>query len=1234
MPNPPSRPLRSLLAGALFLGIALTSGQLTLAAPAVADETTVSQDTLRTGWDQNEPGLTPSQVAGSDFGRQFSTAVDGQVYAQPVVTGGTVVVATENDKVYGVAAAGGATTWSRDLGSPWPASVLGCGDLTPNIGVTSTPVVDSATNTVYLTAKVDDGPDSSHPHWYVHAMDATTGAERPGWPVTVQGSPVNNPGRTFDPLYAMQRPGLLLMGGTVYAAFGSHCDLGNYVGYLAGINTTSRALTLWATEDASSSAKAGLWMSGGGPVSDGAGRIFVTTGNGVSPAPGPGTSPPGQLAESLVRVGVNGDGSMSAQDFFSPSNAGVLDQNDTDFGSGGPIGLPGPAFGTTAHPHLMVTVGKDGRIFLLDRDNLGGRSQGPNGTDAVLGTSGPFEGVWGHPAAFGGTSPFVYTVGSNAPLRALAYGTTGSGQPALTSTGTSNGTFGYSSGSPIVTSSGTDPSTALVWVEYSDGANGANGQLRAYDAVPVNGVLNLRYSAPIGTASKFAVPATDSGRVFVGTRDGHLLAFGRPSGAALSGTAVDFGDVPVGSTANGTVTVTATRTVTVSALTAGAPFAAPQNPVLPATLTAGQTLSVPVSFSPTSPAGAIGQLALTTDAGTLSVGLSGYGLQSGLTVTPAALDFGELPTSLTKTLGATFTNTGSTAETVSATTAPGSPFQTGDLPPAGTVLQPKQSLIVQVTYAPTAARSDTGSLAVTSTSGTATLSLTGGAVAGQAVLTLTPAGTDFGSMLVGQTALRSFDISNTGNIPLTITKAAPPAAPFAAIKPVAEGQQLGPGQVIHQTVSVTPTAVGTVTGTYQITSDDGRGPQPVTLTATATAPTTPTRVTVPAPGAGGWQLNGSAVLSGTDLQLTQAVAHQAGSAVYPTPVLTDGLTADFTSVIGGGNGADGQTFALLDPAADTAKSLGWSGGGLGYQSLTGVAVTMDTFKATGAPSGNYMAITVKGGTGFVQTATDVPNLRSGPHAVSVSVSGTTLTASIDGVQVLNASVPTLPPAALVAFTGGTGGLDDIHTVRDVNIQANGYAVAPPGPNGWTDNGSAAMSGTDLVLTQAVANQAGSAFAATPVASANLHAHFTAQIGNGSGADGLAFVLLDASKAGPTALGGSGGGMGYAGLPGVAVVLDTIKHTGDPSNNFVAVATGAVNNRLQYAATSTTVPQLRQGTHTVDVTTTPAGHLQVAIDGRQVIDTPVTLPANVLTGFSGATGGYTDVHTVRGVSIGY
>lgn len=112
MPNPPSRPLRSLLAGALFLGIALTSGQLTLAAPAVADETTVSQDTLRTGWDQNEPGLTPSQVAGSDFGRQFSTAVDGQVYAQPVVTGGTVVVATENDKVYGVAAAGGATTWS------------------------------------------------------------------------------------------------------------------------------------------------------------------------------------------------------------------------------------------------------------------------------------------------------------------------------------------------------------------------------------------------------------------------------------------------------------------------------------------------------------------------------------------------------------------------------------------------------------------------------------------------------------------------------------------------------------------------------------------------------------------------------------------------------------------------------------------------------------------------------------------------------------------------------------------------------------------------------------------------------------------------------------------------------------------------------------------------------------------------------------------------------------------
>ncbi|MER5467068.1 hypothetical protein [Streptomyces sp. NPDC002685] len=314
--------------------------------------------------------------------------------------------------------------------------------------------------------------------------------------------------------------------------------------------------------------------------------------------------------------------------------------------------------------------------------------------------------------------------------------------------------------------------------------------------------------------------------------------------------------------------------------------------------------------------------------------------------------------------------------------------------------------------------------------------------------------------------------------------------------------------------------------TYQLTSDDGRGPQNESLTGTGTAPG---RVTVPAPGDGGWKLKGSAQLSGADLQLTRTGARQVGSAVFPVPVVTDGLKAAFSTVIGGGSGGDGRTFGLLDPG------------------------------------------------------------RRHPHRAGQ---------------------------------------------RDAVITATSYAVPPPGPNRWTCNGFAALSGTYLVLTQAVQGARGSAVQGTAVPSARLKATFTAAIGGGTGADGLALLLLDAAKATPTALGAGGGGLGYAGLPGIAVTLDTHRNTGDRSANFVGVAVGGTGSPFTYAATSTAVPALRTGTHVVDVTVTTAGHVLVAVDGTQVIDTAVALPQNVLVGFAAATGSATDNHTVRGVKITY
>ncbi|MFC4036634.1 choice-of-anchor D domain-containing protein [Streptomyces polygonati] len=828
--------MRRLLAG-LLPGVLLLAGSVFLSGSAFADETTVSTDTLRTGWDQNEPGLGPSSVSAPDFGQLFSTTVNGQVYAQPIVVGGTVVTVTENNWIYGMNAATGAVTWSRSVGAPWPASAIGCGDLVPNVGITSTPVYDPASNALFFIAKVNDGPDANNPHFYLHSVNPATGAERSGWPVTVQGSPTNNPGATFNPKTAAQRAGLLLLDGVVYAGFASHCDYGPYVGYVAGFSTTTPAMTtLWSTESSSSTGMAGIWQSGGGLVSDGPGRILLATGNGVSPPPGPGTAPPGNLAESVVRLQVNSNGSLSARDFFSPSNNSKLDQDDTDLGSGGPMALPA-GFGTTAHPHLLAQTGKDGRVFLLDRDNLGGSTQGPGGSDASVGPpAGPYNGVWGHPAFWGGDGGYMYQVENQGFLRAFKYGVNGSGLPVLSSAGTSASTFGYTSGSPVVTSTGTTSGSAIVWVVYADGSTGANGQLRAYDAVPVNGRLNLRYSAPIGTATKFAVPATDGNRVFVGTRDGKVFGFGRPTTASLTSAPTDFGNVAVGTTANATVTVTASRTVTISAIGTAAPFGVTP-PALPVTLNAGGTLTVPVRFAPTAPGGANGTLQFTTDSGTVPLNLYGSGTQAGLGVTPSTLSFGTVPTGANKTLSASITNTGTSAVTITGSTAPAAPFTATGLPANGSTLAAGASVSVTVTYKPTATGNQTGSLVVTSNAGSVTVPLIGTAVAGAAHLTITPNPVAFGTVAVGQTATQIFDIANTGNITLTITKAAPPVGVFNTTAPVSEGQQLAPGDIIQQSVTFSPTALGAQSAAYSITGDDGQGPIAVRLTGTGATAT-------------------------------------------------------------------------------------------------------------------------------------------------------------------------------------------------------------------------------------------------------------------------------------------------------------------------------------------------------------------------------------------------------------
>ena len=193
---------------------------------------------------------------------------------------------------------------------------------------------------------------------------------------------------------------------------------------------------------------------------------------------------PQQKAEAVVRVGAGPNGSVNAEGLLRSADSPTLDAQDRDFGSGGPAGLDSSLFGVgTSHPNLLVQVGKafnstpQTRVYLLDRDHLGGRSQGSGGGDAAVGvtTLSNFGGVWGHPGVWGGDGGYVYITGANSPLTALKYSVS-SGTPKLTLAGQTSDTFPFGSGSPVITSTGTTSGSALVWVIRS---NGSSSELRA-----------------------------------------------------------------------------------------------------------------------------------------------------------------------------------------------------------------------------------------------------------------------------------------------------------------------------------------------------------------------------------------------------------------------------------------------------------------------------------------------------------------------------------------------------------------------------------------------------------------------------------------------------------------------------------------------------------------------------------------------------------------------------------
>ncbi|HUC42658.1 MAG TPA: hypothetical protein VMR65_01350 [Candidatus Sulfotelmatobacter sp.] len=509
--------------------VALLAAGFACGIRASAATVTNAADDERTGWYSDQASLSAAFVAGPGFAQRFSTPIDGQVYAQPLVYKNNLIIVTETNQIYRMDPETGQIFWSRQVAIPWNPADIGCGDLTPWIGVTGTPVIDPATDTAYFFSKTYDAGTSGPAAWWAYAVDVYTGADRPGFPVKIQGTADNSPGVVFDPTDELQRPGLLLMNGVVYAGFGGHCDIPPWQGWIVGVSTSGVVTAMWTSRGTVGGNGAAVWQSGGGLVSDGAGRIIVTTGNGGAVARVlPGNTPPADLGESVVHLNVQGDGTLLPVDFFSPWNGGALDSVDLDLGSSAPTSLPSAYFGTASFPHLAVSSGKQGLVYLLNRDDLGGCREGAAGMDKVIQEIGNYGGVWSRFSAWPGDGGWLWvpTASNGNLLRVYKYAVDGTGKPFLTMTATSSGAFGFGTGSPVITSNQTVAGSALTWLVTMDDGSGANSQLRAYDAVPSGAAIVQRFATPVGTASKFAPPGVGFGRIYVGTRDGQVLMYG------------------------------------------------------------------------------------------------------------------------------------------------------------------------------------------------------------------------------------------------------------------------------------------------------------------------------------------------------------------------------------------------------------------------------------------------------------------------------------------------------------------------------------------------------------------------------------------------------------------------------------------------------------------------------------------------------------------------------------
>lgn len=570
-----------------------TGGTHTITATSVADTSatgsanvavtdlpgvfTYHNDLSRDGANPQEYELTPSGVTTATFGKLFSCPVDGAVYTQPLwvpglsIGGGihnVVFVATQHDTIFAFDADANpcVTYWQQNLLDTLHGGTAGenpvvwndvgsChGDVYPEVGVTGTPVIDPSTNTIYLVSASEVGTTgggcAAIPGTFyhrLHALDITTGSEKFNAPITIAASVAGTGDGssggivTFSSQLHHNRTGLALSNGIVYVAFASHEDATPYHGWLLGYsaaNVQQQTSVFNTTPNGIGGADGGIWAGGGAPAVDGVDDVYVSTGNGVfdqsatmtmendygdsvlrlTPVTGPMVTPNG------LNLNLNG--------WFTPDDESTLQANDADLGSGAPVLLPDQTVGPT---HLLVQIGKEGVLYLIDRDSMG---QFQPNTNQVVQYFSAANGFWGTPAFWQNSLYFAgASAGTTDHLKQFALdpvtGLFCSPQPCNPSAASeSTQVFTFPDVSPSVSSRGS--SNGIVWgidatqfgpcfeLPVPSACDGP-AILHAYDATNLatelwNSTMAANNRDQAGNAVKFVPPTIANGKVYLSTR--------------------------------------------------------------------------------------------------------------------------------------------------------------------------------------------------------------------------------------------------------------------------------------------------------------------------------------------------------------------------------------------------------------------------------------------------------------------------------------------------------------------------------------------------------------------------------------------------------------------------------------------------------------------------------------------------------------------------------------------